>query len=205
MFCPYCANQVEDNARFCNACGKSLELQQPVTQAEQYTFYDAAPRRRWRPWMTVTAVVLGTVLGAGAIWGLLISGINTVTRQIMTYDAAAPGDSWADEILPGAGFADSQRQLMRTWSMTGTGYYSDSIWWLTFGEDELEVELQTATGTEDYGAFSYAMVGEDEFYIHEAGQAYTFEINDGGNMLTITPGLLSDGYVEYWFNFGELS
>lgn len=204
MFCPYCGNQVEENAKFCGACGKMLAMQQPENRTEQTDGCAPVPRRRrWKPWMTVLTVVLGTVLGTAAVWGLLISGINTVVHSFtMDYSDASSPESWIDSMLPDVAPADDHRKLMRTWSMVGSDYYGETIWWITFDEEELEIELQTSAGMEDYGSYSYVMVGENEFYITEVGQAYTFEINDGGNMLTISPGMLSNGMVEYWFSFG---
>lgn len=155
--------------------------------------------------MTVTTVVLGSVLGAALIWGLIISGISSLTHQIIGYSGFDAADTWVDELIPEAGGAyASQDQLMRTWSMSPSGYYGETIIWLTFEEDEIYLELQSASGTEEYGSFDYVMVSEDAFYVPDAGQTFSFEINQGNNMLTISPGLFSGASEEYWFNFSVL-
>lgn len=220
MFCPSCGKQIADDAKFCEFCGNVMNNQaQPVkpegrTAQRPVTPYPPQPKaRRWQPWMTVTTVVVATVVGAGIIWGAIISGINSVREQIMAlsgmggydvYEDYYGGyddyygdyeDAWEDAYDYYAG----GNELMREWSMVS--YDGESIWWVSFDDYEVELELQNAYGTDDYGSYEYVLIGESEFYIPQADQVYTYEINDGGNMLTISPGLVTDSAEEYWFDF----
>lgn len=220
MFCPSCGKQIADDAKFCEFCGNVMNNPaQPVkpegrTAQRPVTPYPPQPKaRRWQPWMTVTTVVVATVVGAGIIWGAIISGINSVREQIMAlsgmggydvYEDYYGGyddyygdyeDAWEDAYDYYAG----GNELMREWSMVS--YDGESIWWVSFDDYEVELELQNAYGTDDYGSYEYVLIGESEFYIPQADQVYTYEINDGGNMLTISPGLVTDSAEEYWFDF----
>lgn len=237
MFCPYCAHQIADDAKFCSACGKPLSAQpapesigeesvslkesvlQPSTDTQEQSDAEQAklvafqpeyipqvvaepePKpRKWKPWMTVTTVVLGTIVGAALVWSLLISSISGVVNWLLE-DSMVPASSWAEEFFDAEAEYSTPAQLMRTWSMSASDFYGGMILWLTFDEDTVQLELQSASGTEDYGSFDYIMVGENEFYIPDARQSFVFSINESGNMLTISPGLVSDATQEQWFNF----
>ena len=226
MFCPSCGKPIADDAKFCDFCGNVMKDQaQPEVQADPMPNVQPryAPQHRtsgWQPWMTITTVVLATVIGTGLIWWGIIGGINNVTKQVMALTGMGGYEAWEDAYYgdydgyyyndyveeyeeaweEAYGYYGAQYDLMRTWSMTS--YDGETIWWVTFDDSEVELELQSAYGTDDYGEYEYYLVSENEFYIPRADQTYTFEINDGGNMLTISPGLVSDASEEYWFNFG---
>ena len=204
MICPYCSNPIADNARFCGVCGRPLpaaEVQEPQAAAQAESVYVLQPKpRKWKPWMTVVTVILATLAGAAALWTLFISCVSGVTKQLIGTPMFDPAEVWTDQILPENTY-QNQAKLMRSWSMTTSDSTGEAILWLTFDEDEVSLQLQSASGTEDCGAFGYAMVGENTFYIADFDQTFAFEINTGGNMLTISPGLVSNAQEEYWFNF----
>lgn len=204
MICPYCSNPIAENTRFCGACGRPVpaaEVREPpaAVQAEPVCGMQPKPRK-WKPWMTVGTVILATLAGAAVLWALLISSVSSVTKQLIGTPMFDTAEAWAEEMLPENTY-QNQAKLMRSWSMTTSDSTGEAILWLTFDEDEVSLQLQSASGTEDCGAFGYAMAGENAFYIADFDQIFTFEINTGGNMLTISPGIVGNVSEEYWFNF----
>ena len=222
MFCPSCGKQIADNAKFCEFCGNIMDdqMQSEVRTGSMPNYAPKAKSGGWQPWMNVLTVTLVTVIGAGLIWWGIIGGISKMTRDVMAMFGLGTYDSWDGDYYGDYGdyygdydewddYSDYYTDgmfgadyLTRTWSMTTAD--GQSIWWATFDGSEVELELQSEFGTDDYGSYEYVLISDSELYIPQADQVFTYEINDGGNMLTISPGLVSDASEEYSFNFGML-
>ena len=215
MLCPYCAKEIDDHAKFCGHCGKAVtpEPVKPADPVSDMPAFTATPQshagtvdtpaappkaNRHRPGLTVTIVIVATLVLSAALWALIFSGMRQFTKQFSFTRSPnwSPETTWDDYL-----FGDDNSALMRTWIMPLSDGIYEEVWQLTFTEDTITVICETAEGSEDFGTYEYVMWEEDEIYLPELETWCTFDINDGGNMLTLSPGLITDAYEEQWFNF----
>ena len=72
MFCPKCGCELEDNAKFCSACGENIVAETPATTP-------ATVNMKWYKFLVVCGLYIGAVLN-------LVNGIQFLTGSV--YDGA---------------------------------------------------------------------------------------------------------------------
>lgn len=120
MFCEYCGNEIDDDAKFCPKCGTMQEnaTVQPIPAAQQeqtaqdYERSNASPKSR-----TVTAL-LAFFLGGLGIHRFYVGKVGTGFLQILLTCCFGLGCIWAliDFIIILCGnFKDKEGRLVSNW------------------------------------------------------------------------------------------
>lgn len=232
MLCPYCSAPLLDGAKFCGACGKPVpaplpvDVQPPVdprppvdtqppADSQPSATVQPPPRKKgWRPWMTVTVIVLASLLGAAA----LFFGVWRVTQSLLR-EASDPsgviedwlyddwgGDTWDDDAWDDDWYAwdDSDGlyyddALENNWMMQVEGDDGeDMILMLSFDGEDVCLFVVTGAHTDCRGKYAYEYEGADAIYIPEFAQSFHYYVRDRGHRLILEPGIVLGGEYEEW-------
>lgn len=204
MLCPYCSAPLLDGAKFCGACGKPVPAPLPVD-------VQPPPRKKgWRPWMTVTVIVLASLLGAAA----LFFGVWRVTQSLLREASDPSGviedwlydawddDAWDDDAWDDDWYAwdDSDDDaLENNWMMQVEGDDGeDMILMLSFDGEDVCLFVVTGAHTDCRGKYAYEYEGADAIYIPEFAQSFHYYVRDRGHRLILEPGIVLGGEYEEW-------
>lgn len=244
MLCPYCSAPLLDGAKFCGACGKPVPAQplvdvqppmdpqppvdaqppvdpqppvdaQPPVDPQLPVTAQPVPRKKgWRPWMTVTVIVLASLAGAAA----LFFGVWRV--QSLLRDAADPigliedwlygdqtddpwdDDTWDDDWYDwdddsvGPYYDDA---LENTWLMQVEGDDGeDMILMLSFDGENVRLFVMTFGHADYRGKYAYEYDRADTIYVPEFAQSFHYYISDWGDTLILEPGIVLGTEYEEW-------
>ena len=230
MLCPYCSAPLLDGAKFCGACGKPVpaplpvDVQPPVDPqppvdaqppADPQPPVDTQPpadpqpsatvqppprKKGWRPWMTVTVIVLASLLGAAA----LFFGVWRVTQSLLREASDPSGviedwlyDDWGDDTWDDDAWDDDA--LENNWMMQVEGDDGeDMILMLSFDGEDVCLFVVTGAHTDCRGKYAYAYEGADAIYIPEFAQSFHYYVRDRGRRLILEPGIVLGGEYEEW-------
>lgn len=230
MLCPYCSAPLLDGAKFCGACGKPVpaplpvDVQPPVDPqppvdaqppADPQPPVDTQPpadpqpsatvqppprKKGWRPWMTVTVIVLASLLGAAA----LFFGVWRVTQSLLREASDPSGviedwlyDDWGDDTWDDDAWDDDA--LENNWMMQVEGDDGeDMILMLSFDGEDVCLFVVTGAHTDCRGKYAYEYEGADAIYIPEFAQSFHYYVRDRGHRLILEPGIVLGGEYEEW-------
>lgn len=219
MLCPYCSAPLLDGAKFCGACGKPVpaplpvdvqppvdpqppmdpqppvDAQPPVDPQPSATVQPPSRKKGWRPWMTVTVIVLASLLGAAA----LFFGVWRVTQSLLREASDPSGviedwlyDDWGDDTW-------DDDALENNWMMQVEGDDGeDMILMLSFDGEDVCLFVVTGAHTDYRGKYAYAYEGADAIYIPEFAQSFHYYVRDRGRRLILEPGIVLGGEYEEW-------
>lgn len=244
MLCPYCSAPLLDGAKFCGACGKPvpaplpvdvqppvdpqppMDTQPPMDQQppvdtqppadpQPSATVQAPPRKKgWRPWMTVTVIVLASLLGAAA----LFFGVWRVTQSLLREASDPSGviedwlyDDWGDDIWDDDAWDDDwyawddsdglyyDDALENNWMMQVEGDDGeDMILMLSFDGEDVCLFVVTGAHTDCRGKYAYEYEGADAIYIPEFAQSFHYYVRNRGHRLILEPGIVLGGEYEEW-------
>ncbi len=229
MLCPYCSAPLLDGAKFCGACGKPVpaplpvdvqppvdpqppmdpqppvDTQPPADPQPSATVQPPPRKKGWRPWMTVTVIVLASLLGAAA----LFFGVWRVTQSLLREASDPSGviedwlyDDWDDDAWDDDWYAwdDSDDDaLENNWMMQVEGDDGeDMILMLSFDGEDVCLFVVTGTHTDCRGKYAYEYEGADAIYIPEFAQSFHNYVRDRGHRLILEPGIVLGGEYEEW-------
>ena len=229
MLCPYCSALLLDGAKVCCACGKPVpaplpvdvqppvdpqppmdpqppvDAQPPVDPQPSATVQPPPRKKGWRPWMTVTVIVLASLLGAAA----LFFGVWRVTQSLLREASDPFGviedwlyDDWDDDAWDDDWYAwdDSDDDaLENNWMMQVEGDDGeDMILMLSFDGEDVCLFVVTGAHTDCRGKYAYAYEGADAIYIPEFAQSFHYYVRDRGRRLILEPGIVLGGEYEEW-------
>lgn len=224
MLCPYCSAPLLDGAKFCGACGKPVpaplpvdvqppvdpqppmdpqppvDAQPPVDPQPSATVQPPSRKKGWRPWMTVTVIVLASLLGAAA----LFFGVWRVTQSLLREASDPSGviedwlyDDWGDDTWDDDAWDDDA--LENNWMMQVEGDDGeDMILMLSFDGEDVCLFVVTGAHTDYRGKYAYAYEGADAIYIPEFAQSFHYYVRDRGRRLILEPGIVLGGEYEEW-------
>lgn len=242
MLCPYCSAPLLDGAKFCGACGKPVpaplpvdvqppvdpqppmdtqppmdpqppvDTQPPADPQPSATVQPPPRKKGWRPWMTVTVIVLASLLGAAA----LFFGVWRVTQSLLREASDPSGviedwlyDDWGDDIWDNDAWDDDawddsdglyyDDALENNWMMQVEGDDGeDMILMLSFDGEDVCLFVVTGAHTDCRGKYAYEYEGADAIYIPEFAQSFHYYVRDRGHRLILEPGIVLGGEYEEW-------
>ncbi|WP_407376112.1 zinc-ribbon domain-containing protein [Methanobrevibacter sp.] len=75
-FCPYCGEELVDNAKFCKSCGKNLEDFQTTQSSQNTDYYPPTTQNDHK-----TAIIVGYIFAVLIPLFGLITGVYLLTRK----------------------------------------------------------------------------------------------------------------------------
>ena len=228
MLCPYCSAPLLDGAKFCGACGKPVpaplpvdvqppvdpqppmdtqppmdpqppvDTQPPADPQPSATVQPPPRKKGWRPWMTVTVIVLASLLGAAA----LFFGVWRVTQSLLREASDPSGviEDWLYDAWDDDAWDDSDDDaLENNWMMQVEGDDGeDMILMLSFDGEDVCLFVVTGAHTDCRGKYAYEYEGADAIYIPEFAQSFHYYVRDRGHRLILEPGIVLGGEYEEW-------
>ena len=224
MLCPYCSAPLLDGAKFCGACGRPVpaplpvdvqppvdpqppmapqppvDAQPPADPQPSATVQPPSRKKGWRPWMTVTVIVLASLLGAAA----LFFSVWRVTQSLLR-EASEPTeviedwlyDDWGDDTWDDDAWDDDA--LENNWMMQVEGDDGeDMILMLSFDGEDVCLFVVTGAHTDCRRKYAYEYEGADAIYIPEFAQSFHYYVRDRGRRLILEPGIVLGGEYEEW-------